>query len=781
MYATFIASLLPMTNPVQPTSSPLPHRSSLGVPNALGIQLHGDAGLPSAGWEDEQSSVASSSRVQCRTSFSSGHTVKPPTSERPPIPSALHGGESGMTPLPVLSMTVLSITMLGEFLSANVAMPFLLFMVKGFHEFEDEADVAFYTGVLVAAFFFTQFFTSLLWATVAERHGRRIVLTLSLLGSAITVTIFGTCTSLRQALVTRLLQGIFAGAVGVARGTVTSVTDITNDGRAYAILGFCWGIGGVAGAIIGGSLEQPAEKWPGTFGQVHLLVKYPYLLPCAVAGSITMIGSFLSLFLGRDGGPRGGAIRLPPEKATNQPSTTPEEDADTVDPQSRESSSGTIISLKKLWSSRLPAFLSSLSLCFRAKKPSATSVPLLSSPRHQPHAQAARFSGSAYGYNGNHRLASSLTRGSMENRLRRRREYYGGGLSTNRDYSDLNFTQKLLLANENTVTNIADLWVAAAMNVDKEDLYSDREVFSGEDGVFHEEYAEQDTSGLLHLDPTPHNADSIPHVGIVTYRSPPGVRSIFSHPGVRTPSTVLDALARAEAAWGSSLPDRTHAGSAEDDGIDKAPPPSLTSQLPIPIIIQYGLLALHSTTHDQVFLSYLVTDYQSGGLNLNPADFSQLIALMCFAQIVYQFYLYPNIGPPRGRFSHLSMFRLGSLLFIPAYLTVTMFRVFADPSAESNFILLSALALSTAVRFCGVTFGYTAVSILLNYMTPPQAVGFANGVAQSIVSLARCIGPILGGYLWSLSTQNDPSGYPMGFFACSGACAIAVALSLFIR
>lgn len=765
---------------MQSSSSPLPPRRLFGVPNALGIQLHGDASPPSASLDDRQSSATSPPRIQPRASFPHGHTVKSPTSERPPIPSALHGGESGMTPLPILSMTVLSITMLGEFLSANVAMPFLLFMVKGFHEFEDEADVAFYTGVLVAAFFFTQFFTSLLWATVAERHGRRIVLTLSLFGSAVTVMIFGTCTSLRQALVARLLQGIFAGAVGVARGTVTSVTDITNDGRAYAILGFCWGIGGVAGAIIGGSLEQPAEKWPETFGQVHILVKYPYLLPCAVAGSITMIGSFLSLFLARDGGPRGGAIRLPPEKASNQPLVIPEEEADTVDPRSRESPLGIIGSLKKKWSGRLPGFLSPSSLYFGAKNPSATSVPLLSSPLDQPHAQAARFSGSAYGYNGNHGLASSLSRGSMENRLRRRREYYDGRSFTDRDYSDLNFTQKLLLANENAVTNIADLWVAAAMNVDKEDLYSNREVYSAEDGVFREEYTDRDATGSLHLDRAPQDANSVGHAGIIAHRSSPGVRSIFSHPGVRTPSAVLDALARAETDWGtSSVPNRTHAGGVEDDGIDRTP--SLASQLPIPIIIQYGLLALHSTTHDQIFLSYLVTDYQSGGLNLNPADFSQLIALMCLAQIVYQFYLYPNIGPPRGRFSHLSMFRLGSLLFIPAYLTVTIYRVFASPSAENNFILLSALALSTAVRFCGTTFGYTAVSILLNYMTPPQAVGFANGVAQSIVSLARCLGPILGGYLWSISTQNNPSGYPMGFFACAGACGIAVALSLLIR
>lgn len=89
--------------------------------------------------------------------------------------------------------------MLGEFLSANVAMPFLLFMVKGvtstdmipydfpellnvpgFNEFQEESDIAFYTGILgwpgalsfldihlprppVAAFFLTQFLTSLLW------------------------------------------------------------------------------------------------------------------------------------------------------------------------------------------------------------------------------------------------------------------------------------------------------------------------------------------------------------------------------------------------------------------------------------------------------------------------------------------------------------------------------------------------------------------------------------------------------------------------------------------
>ncbi|KAG1774471.1 hypothetical protein EV702DRAFT_1200277 [Suillus placidus] len=38
------------------------------------------------------------------------------------------------------------------------------------------------------------------------------------------------------------------------------------------------------------AIEKPADKWPGIFGQVPLLVEYPYLLPCAVAASITLTG-----------------------------------------------------------------------------------------------------------------------------------------------------------------------------------------------------------------------------------------------------------------------------------------------------------------------------------------------------------------------------------------------------------------------------------------------------------------------------------------------------------
>ena len=45
-------------------------------------------------------------------------------------------------------------------------------------------------------------------------------------------------------------------------------------------------------------------------------------------------------------------------------------------------------------------------------------------------------------------------------------------------------------------------------------------------------------------------------------------------------------------------------------------------------------------------------------------------------------------SPPRGRFSHLAMFRLGTFLFIPGYITVTLYRVLASPESGGSLLLM---------------------------------------------------------------------------------------------
>ncbi|KAM6503416.1 hypothetical protein JOM56_000359 [Amanita muscaria] len=796
-------------------------------------------GIQEPSMDDSTSPTSRMSRLLNRLSFSSVKSgrarsmdsQKTAMTGRLPIPTMLPPSvEVRATPLPTLPMIVLCITVLGEFLCANVSTPFILFMVKGFGQFDDEAQIGFWTGILVSAFFLTQFLTSLLWATIAEKHGRRTVLVASLLGSAITCVTFGTCTSLHQAMTVRLLQGIFAGAVGVARGSVPFVTDASNEGRAYAILGFCWGMGGVSGAIVGGAFETPAAKWPQIFGGIQIFVTYPYLLPCSIAAIITLTGSLLACFLGRDGGLREGAIHLPPEK-DSLPSPIPEEDSNPGTPPFDERSPllqrpGVAESIRTI--SRK---LSSLSNYLPGlREPDHPSVPLSPSISQTPRASSrvSRADGSAYGYSGNHRprLTSRNNSFALNRRPSMASSLRWRGTGDAMDSSqDLNFAQKLLMANENAVNNIADLWVAAAMNVDNEDPFE-----SGDEA---EEITEENDPSLdqrgrrtsrkqsmmsitqqpprsarpsrgqfsaarYHSSPVapirhPSVAFSITSA-LTTRRSSTPVPTIFSHSGVETPRAVLDAqdlLYRSEA--GPGFPDTLRPimeSRQPSDGITSSDmealtskPPSLISQLPISVIIQYGMLALHSTTHDQVFMSYILSDYADGGLELNAGYFARLIAMMCLAQIAYQFYIYPNLGPPRGKFSHLSMYRLGSVMFIPAYLFVIHLRPFVMPaSTESGGVVVSfGLILATALRYCGITFTYTSISILLNYMTPPEALGYANGIAQSIVSLARCFGPTLGGYLWSISVKDEPSNFYFAFCACAGVAAICALHSLTIR
>ena len=382
----------------------------------------------------------------------------------------------------------------------------------------------------------------------------------------------------------------------------------------------------------------------------------------------------LSLFLARDAGPREGAIRLPPEKLENGHPTIPEEEpvspgalVDELEPQ------GIVGSLRKKISKRLSGYFSQGVLDVHA--PSSSQAVPLSPSVSQPRAfsRNSRADGSAYGYSGSYRqrIASSATRRASRASSMRRRGSNAGGPQSLIESGDLNFAQRLLMANENAVTNIADLWVASAMNVDNEDPFeTDSDV--GSDAESDNEFPEvndlpptptrpgrmsgrlasnphkrpsvgshfggsprRPSTSQVPASPIRHTSSSLAGGSSSPRRYSNSVPAIFSHSGVRTPPAILDAqqmvVRSEETAGGDGLAPIIEGRRTSDSHgstlgaetiVEKQP--SLTSQLPILIIIQYGLLALHSTTHDQVFLSYLVSDYGSGGLNLNAGHFAQL-------------------------------------------------------------------------------------------------------------------------------------------------------------
>ncbi|EJD41419.1 hypothetical protein AURDEDRAFT_90322 [Auricularia subglabra TFB-10046 SS5] len=698
-----------------------------------------------------------------------------------PIPSALPIPHIEATPLPVIPLAVLSITVMGEFLCANVSTPFLLFMVRGFNVGEDEAAVGYWTGILVSVFFLTQFLTSLLWATLADFCGRRNVLFVSLIGSAVACTAFGTQTTFQSAVAVRLVQGVFAGAIGVARSSVAGITDTSNEGRAYAIMGFAWGLGGVIGAVIGGTFESPAQKWPSLFGKIPVFVTHPYLLPCALAASVTLTGAAMCLFLDHDGGPRrfGGTVQPAPDPEA-LPSTPRKQPPPPVRLDSHSSAR----------SGPLVTFAPSVPPALANRRRSSAAVPMGSQPLAMPGRRPSAAQGAGL----------TPLSASVQNRLWIHRRSSAATRMT--DTSDMNLAERLIAANEHQVTSMSQLWVAAAISTEAAVEEDALEFESDDEGpgtppsqpgtpTPPSKFSSSERVPLLH-----HSSSNLAtgrsYSGLnrsssgLAPRTYSGVHrtastatstiypAIFANAGVELPPTFLDEEedeAIVEEDDAASV--RTEVPAATQPLLQEES--SALKQIPMLVVLQYGLLALHTTTHDQVFYSYLMSKFEAGGLGLTAAEFSQLIAIMSVAQVAYQFYLYPNIGPPRGSCSHLSMFRLGSLLFVPSYLTVVLYR------GWSESLVMSGLILSTAVRYCATTFAFTSITILLNYLTPPHAVGLANGLAQSIASLARFAGPALGAKVWEASVKADPGGYALGFWVCAAVCSGALAASFMIR
>jgi MFS family permease len=66
------------------------------------------------------------------------------------------------------------------------------------------------------------------------------------------------------------------------------------------------------------------------------------------------------------------------------------------------------------------------------------------------------------------------------------------------------------------------------------------------------------------------------------------------------------------------------------------------------------------------------------------------------------------------------------------------------------WVLLILCAVLKSVLSC---LSFTAVMIMINNSVFDHHLGAANGLGQCLASLARAIGPAVGGALWSISVQ----------------------------
>lgn len=118
-----------------------------------------------------------------------------------------------------------------------------------------------------------QFIAAPILGIVSDRHGRRPVLILSQLGSAIGYAILALVTHLNPAnaafamamiYLSRIIDGLSGGNISTAQAYISDVTTPENRAKGLGMLGAAFGVGFAAGPLLGGLIGNDTNRaaWP---------------------------------------------------------------------------------------------------------------------------------------------------------------------------------------------------------------------------------------------------------------------------------------------------------------------------------------------------------------------------------------------------------------------------------------------------------------------------------------------------------------------------------------
>ena len=88
---------------------------------------------------------------------------------------------------------------------------------------KNENEIGIYAGMVTSAFAVAEFSTGMMWGKVSDRIGRKPVLLIGLLGTLLSMLIFGFAKSFAVALIARAVGGGLNGNIGVIQTTVAEL------------------------------------------------------------------------------------------------------------------------------------------------------------------------------------------------------------------------------------------------------------------------------------------------------------------------------------------------------------------------------------------------------------------------------------------------------------------------------------------------------------------------------------------------------------------------------
>jgi len=123
-------------------------------------------------------------------------------------------------------------------------------------------------GILGATYSLFQLIAGPLLGRLSDRYGRKKLLAISQVGSAIGYLILGLANNLPLLFLARIIDGITGGNISIAQAYIADITTKENRAKGMGIIGAAFGMGFIFGPAIGGFLAKYNYSYPGYFAMI---------------------------------------------------------------------------------------------------------------------------------------------------------------------------------------------------------------------------------------------------------------------------------------------------------------------------------------------------------------------------------------------------------------------------------------------------------------------------------------------------------------------------------